>query len=136
MTRAARWAYVILAWAFVVGLAVQVFLAGLGIFGGTRDFEAHVGLGWLLHMVPLLIVGAAALSRAGRRHWGWALALAAVVFVVPILVLMRGASPAIAALHPVGAMISFWLAIVVARHSLEVVRGDTAPESATVEVAA
>ena len=136
MTRAARWAYIILAWAFVAGLAVQVFLAGLGIFGGTRDFEAHIGLGWLLHLVPLLILGAAALSRAGRRHWGWALILAAVVFVVPILVLMREVSPAIAALHPVVAMIAFWLAIVVARHSLEAVRGGTAPEPPTIDAEA
>ncbi|MBW3613407.1 MAG: hypothetical protein KY392_06050 [Chloroflexi bacterium] len=136
MTRAARWAYAILAWTFVVGLAVQVFLAGMGIFGGTRNFEAHVGLGWLLHLVPLLILASAALSRGGRRHWGWALILAVVVFVVPILVLARDVSPAIAALHPVAAMVAFWLAIVVARHSLEVVRGGAMPEPATIEAEA
>ncbi len=136
MTRAARWAYALLACAFVVGLAVQIFLAGMGIFGGTPNFEAHVGLGWLLHLVPLLILAAAALSRGGRRHWGWALALAAVVFVVPIVVLMRQDAPAIAALHPVAAAISFWLSIVVARHSLELVRDRTATHAAPAEASA
>lgn len=122
MTRAARWAYPILAWLFVAGLLVQVFLAGLGLFGGGRDFAAHVNLGWLLHLAPLLILLAAALSRAGRRHWTWALGLAAVVFVIPIVVLARASLPAVAALHPVLAVAAFWVAAVVARQSLEVVR--------------
>ena len=122
MTRVARWAYAILAWAFVIGLTVQVFLAGMAMFGGAADFEAHIGLGWLLHLVPLLILAAAALSRAGRRHFTWALALAAVVFLVPLFVLARVGAPAIAALHPVSALVAFWLAVVVARHSLEAVR--------------
>lgn len=129
MTRAARWAYPILAWAFVVGLVAQVYLAGMALFGGAESFEAHIGLGWLLHLVPLLILAAAALSRAGRRHWTWAMALAAVVFVVPIFALLRVGTPAIAALHPVSAMVAFWLAVVVARHSLEAVRQADAPEA-------
>lgn len=127
MTRAARWAYPILAWAFVIGLAIQVFLAGMAIFGGATSFEAHIGLGWLLHLAPLLILAAAALSRAGRRHWTWALALAAVVFLIPLFVL--AGAPVIAALHPVSAMVAFWLAVVVARHSLEVVRPSRVPEA-------
>ena len=136
MTRAARWAYPILAWLFVAGLLVQVFLAGLGFFGGGRDFAAHVNLGWLLHLAPLLILLAAALSRAGRRHWTWALGLAAVVFVIPIVVLARADLPAVAALHPVLAVAAFWLAAVVARQSLEVVRRtDTELPSASDAVA-
>lgn len=135
MTRAARWAYAVLAWAFVLGLAVQVFYAGLGIFGSSSNLAVHVNLGWMLHLAPILILAAAALSRAGRRQWGWALALAAVVFVVPILVLARDSSPVIAALHPVGAAVAFWLAIVVARQSLEVVRGGD-PEPSPVEATA
>lgn len=122
MTRAARWAYAILAWAFVAGLVVQVFFAGLGLFAGARNLELHVNFGWLLHLAPLLILLAAALSRAGRRHWAWALALLVVVFFVPIFVLMRDSSPILAALHPVSALAAFWIATVVARQSLEVVR--------------
>jgi hypothetical protein len=43
------------------------------------------------------------------------------VFIVPILVLMKEA-PVIAALHPVGAIVAFWLAVVVALNSLDAVR--------------
>ena len=126
MTRAARWAYVILAWAFLLGLVAQVFVAGLGLFAGSGNWETHVNLGWTIHLLPLLVLLAAALARAGRRHWQWALALAAVVFVIPILALFRFDVPVLAAFHPVGALIAAWLGIVVARQSLDVVRREDA----------
>lgn len=115
MVGAARYVYLVLAWAFVVGVVVQVFFIGLGLFAGSENVELHVTLGWILHLVPLLILAAAALARAGRRRILEAAALAAVVFVVPILATMRDGSPVLAALHPVGAILAFWLAIVVAR---------------------
>jgi hypothetical protein len=129
MIRAARYIYLGLAVAFVIGLVVQVFYAGMGVFGAS-DFEVHVGLGWMLHLVPVLILVAAAVGRAGRRRILWAAALAATIFVVPILALMRADAPALAALHPVGAVISFWLAIVVARDATTLQRAgvETAPE--------
>lgn len=128
MTRAARYAYTFLACAFVAGLVYQVFIAGLGLFAGPSNWESHVNLGWILHLMPILITVAAALSRAGRRHWQWALALAAVVFVVPIFALMRTENPEIAALHPVSAFVAFALAVAVARNSLAAVRmADAAP---------
>jgi hypothetical protein len=122
MTRAARYAYAFLACAYVLGLVYQVFVAGLGLFAGSSNWETHIGLGWMLHLVPILILAAAALSRAGRRHWQWALALALVVFVVPLFALARTDNPEIAALHPVSAFIAFALSITVARNSLAAVR--------------
>ena len=128
MVRAARYVYLGLAVAFVIGLVVQVFYAGMGVFEAS-DFEAHVGLGWMLHLVPILILAAAAVGRAGRRRILWAAALAATIFVVPILALMRADAPTVAALHPVAAVISFWLAIVVARDAMSLRRGDVELES-------
>ena len=127
MVRGARYVYLGLAWLFVAGLVLQVFYAGMGIFGAS-DFEPHVGLGWILHLVPILIGGAAALARAGRRRILWAGALAATVFVLPIVVLTRADAPAIAALHPVLAIVSFWLAIVVARDATAVFRATAQDE--------
>ena len=113
MVRAARIAYLVLSWAFVAGLLVQVFLIGMGIFGEPRMRDLHVGLGWVLHLVPLVILAAAYLARAGSRHWQWALALAVVIFIAPILATMRS-SAVIAGLHPVAAVAGFALAVVVA----------------------
>jgi hypothetical protein len=115
MIRGARYAYVALAWAFVAGVVLQVFFIGLGLFVNAENMELHVSLGWILHLWPILILGAAALARAGRTRILQAAALAVTVFIVPILVTLRSDLPVAAALHPVGAILAFWLAIVVAR---------------------
>lgn len=103
MVRASRIAYVVLAWAFVVGMVAQVFLIGLGLLSREPSGTTlHRDFGWLLHLIPLLVLLFAALSRADRRHWQWALGLAVVVFLVPIFAILRDSTPVLAALHPVG----------------------------------
>lgn len=114
MVRASRLLYLALAWLFVAGLVFQVFLIGLGMFGDAAARETHATFGWILHLVPLPILVFAALSRAGSRHWQWALALAVIVFLVPIFATMRTSSTVLAALHPVSAVLAFTLAVVVA----------------------
>jgi hypothetical protein len=127
MVRASRLLYAVLAWAFVVGLLAQVFLIGLGLFGSSASAtDLHRNFGWLLHLVPLLVLLFAALSRAGSRHWQWALALAVVVFLVPIFATLRDGIPILAALHPVAALIAFPISLVVAMNSRSaVMRGGT-----------
>jgi len=136
MTRAARYAYLVLAWAFLVGIAVQVFFAGLGIFAGGANFETHVSFGYLLHLSPILVLAAAALSRAGSRHWQWALGLVATVFVIPFFVLLRDSAPELAALHPVAAVIASWVALRVGLNSLDAVRQAEPAADASAETAA
>ena len=111
---AARYAYLVLAWAFLVGLVVQVFLIGLGLFADSGAVKLHVDFGYILHLFPLLIVIAAAVARAGRRRILQAVALAAIVFVVPLLPLLRADAPVLAALHPVLALLAFGAAVGVA----------------------
>ena len=125
MVQGSRYAYVFTAWAFVVGLAAQVLFIGMGLplLGNQPSMiELHANFGWLLHLWPLLILLFAFLSKAGARHWQWALALAVVVFMVPILVGMRTSSPTIAAFHPVLAVIAFAMAVMVALRSLRALR--------------
>ena len=111
---AARYAYLLLAWAFVVGVIIQVFLIGLGLFADSGAVKLHIDFGYILHLFPLLIVTAAAVARAGRRRILQAVALAAIVFVVPLLPSLSGSAPIVAALHPVLAMLAFGAAVGVA----------------------
>jgi len=124
MVRGARYAYIVLAWAFLAGLVVQVFLIGLALFAEPRNIDLHVTLGWILHLVPILMLGVAALARAGRQRILLVGALAVTVFLVPIFALLRDSAPVAAALHPVSALLAFWLAILVARSAMELVRPD------------
>lgn len=128
MIRGARYAYAALAWAFVAGILLQVFFAGMGIFVKPENFDLHVNFGWLLHLGPLPILVAAALARAGRRQILQAAALAVTFYFVPILAAIRADAPLAAAFHPVGALLGFALAAVVARRALSLARS---PDPAT-----
>ncbi len=132
MVRAVRYLYAALAWAFVAGVLVQVFFIGLGLFVSRDNLQLHVNFGWILHLSPILILLAAPLARAGRRRILLSAALAVVVWIVPILAAVRADAPYFAAFHPVGALLAFWLAIVVARSATSLARSDEAGASPTV----
>ncbi len=119
---AARYAYMVLAWAFVVGVIVQVFFIGLGLFDDPAATRLHVEFGYILHLAPILIVIAAAVARAGRRRILQAVGLAAIVFVVPLLPSLRETAPVVAALHPVLALLAFGAAVGVAISATRFVR--------------
>jgi Family of unknown function (DUF6220) len=113
--RVARSAHLVVAWLLVIGLVIQVFLAGLGVFAGASNFATHRDTGYLLQLLPLLLIIAAAVGRLGRRQIVLALVIFALFFLQSILVAMREATPAIAALHPVNGFLILYLAIQVAR---------------------
>lgn len=131
MVRGARYLYAALAWAFVAGVILQVFFIGLGLFVGRENLALHVNFGWLLHLGPLPILLAAAFARAGRRRILQTTALAVLVFFVPILAVLRTDAPLAAAFHPVGALLAFWLATVVARGATNLASTTDAEASTT-----
>jgi hypothetical protein len=124
MVRGARFVYVALTWAFVVAILLQVYFIGLGLFSSSDYKELHATFGWLLHLVPPFILLAAALARAGLSRILQTAALAVLIFFVPILAAIRADAPLAAAFHPVGAILAFVLAIVVARGATGLVRSE------------
>ncbi len=131
--RGIRIAYAALAWAFVAAIILQVFFIGLGLFVGPENLELHRNFGWILHLAPLPILVAAAFARAGRTRILQAATLVIVIFFVPILAAVRADLPYAAALHPVGALLAFWLGIVIAREATSLV-GSTDTEDVTSRV--
>lgn len=129
MVSGARYVYLAFVWIYLVGIVFQVFLAGIGLFGVAKDFEPHVGLGWILHLVPVLLLIVAALARVGSRLLWWTTALLVVQFIQPILATLRNDLPLLAALHPVLALIIFWLAFTIGVKAWQLVQ-DPAPTPA------
>lgn len=105
MVRAGRYVYVALVWVFLLALALQIFFAGLGLFGSPPDISLHRGFGWLLHLPPLLILIAALVGRVGRPTIWWVLALFLTVAIEPFLPGLRDTAPLLAALHPLNAVV-------------------------------
>jgi hypothetical protein len=73
----ARWAVPAYRWlllVFLLAVALQIFLAGLGVFsfgngdrtGGDHAFSAHQGLGFAIAGVSILLLVLATAARAGR----------------------------------------------------------------------
>ena len=102
--------YRILTWLFVIGVVLQVFLAGLVVVARTSDWEAHIGLGHslgipLILMLILMYVGKAS-SAVKRTTW----ILFLVYFIqADVIIFMRQSVPLLSAFHPVLALIEFWL---------------------------
>lgn len=122
MAPVARLVYAALAWAFVAGIMLQVYFIGLGLFSSADYKEIHAAFGWLLHLVPPFILLAAALARAGRTQILRAVTLAVLIFFVPILAAIRADAPLAAAFHPVGAVLAFGVAILLARGATSLLR--------------
>lgn len=107
-----------LAWAFVAAIVFQVFLAGQAIpqLGGNNDFGSHAGFGWLIGLLALLQLVLAVAAGVGRRRIGISAGLFGLFIVQMSLPYMdtEAGLPAVAALHPVNALvmfgISFWYA--------------------------
>jgi Family of unknown function (DUF6220) len=101
-----------------VGLVVvQVFFAGLGIFGAT-SFDTHKAFGNALHAVTALILLLAIAGPRTGRDIGMSAALFILVTVQIGLVSTRDDAPGLAALHPVLALFAMGLAAHIGMHAL------------------
>jgi hypothetical protein len=111
----ARLGYVVVAWAFLACLGVQLFLVGLDIFEVTgedvgihRDF-AYV-YGWLAPALVLLGVAA----RLPRRTLLLTTALLVLFAVQTYLPSLADELPNVAALHAVNAIAVVWISATLA----------------------
>jgi uncharacterized membrane protein len=102
-------AYYALALLIAVGVVVQVFLAGLGIFG-AESFDAHKSSGWIIHTAAIVLFLLALLGPRTGRAIGLSFGLLALMTIQIMLVGARDDTPYLAALHPVLALFVLGLA--------------------------
>ena len=98
-----------LGWLVLALGVLQFFLAGLGIFGAS-SFEAHEGVGYMLHAITLLVFLAALAGPRTGRDIGLGLVLLLIATLQVYLPELRGDAPGLAALHPVVALVILGLA--------------------------
>jgi hypothetical protein len=125
-----RRAHLVVAWAFVAGVVVQVFLAGLGVFDGPERFGAHATWGYALELLPIVLLLLAVIGRLGRRQVLYPIVIFAMFMLQSVFVAVRTDMPMVAALHPVNGFGILLVGIVMAREAW-IARGVADGSSAT-----
>ena len=132
------WRYLFAASAvlFVVGVVVQILLAGWGIAGlGGQGMRTHIDFGYTLSLVPIVPLVLSWPARAGRQTIAMCAVLLVLTFVQTLLPLGRDDLPWIAALHPLTAFVVLGLGIMVARRAVALARVGVGPASPVEEPA-
>ncbi len=105
--------YSALAVVFLLGVVVQVFLAGAGIFASASWLSSHGILGHILPVIPLLMVILGLVGKLPRTINWLTVLLLVLVYIQPwFIYLSRSAGiPLLGALHPVNALTIFALSL-------------------------
>ena len=112
-----RQVHAAVAWLLVGAIVVQVWLAGSAIpqLGGTGNFETHRNVGYLIGLITLVLLLTAIPTGLGRRRIGQSAGLLVLYVIQSSLPYMDPGLPAVAALHPVNAVLMAGLSFVYAR---------------------
>jgi hypothetical protein len=108
--RFSRPVHLVVAGLFVIGLFVQIFLAGMGVFAGSANFETHRGFGYALIFLPVVLIVTSILGRFGARHVVASAIMVGQFILQSVLVAMRDSTPEVAALHPVNGVVILLIA--------------------------
>ena len=117
--------FVGLAWLFVLAVAIQFLLAGLGVLSG-ESLEAHRQWGFVvLHLIPILMFTAAIIGRMGRTVISLTVALFLLVFLQPLFADPEIDPVWLRSLHVLNALFIFALGQYLAQRATRTVRGMT-----------
>jgi hypothetical protein len=93
-----------LAWLFLAGLLLQLYLAGAPMFGVT-SFQPHQTLGSALMVLAIVFPVLALVGRLGRQRIGLSILLVILIIVQGMLPSLRGTISWLAALHSINALV-------------------------------
>jgi hypothetical protein len=122
------WRYLFAASAvlFVIGVVVQILLAGWGMAGlGGQGMNTHIQFGYSLSLAPIIPLILSWPAKAGRRTVVMCAVLLVITFVqtlLPSTAPGRVDVPWIAALHPITAFAVLGLGIAVVRRAMALAR--------------
>ena len=105
------------AWLLVGSIVVQVWLAGSAIpqLGGNGSFATHRDVGYMIGLITLVLFLTSLPTGLGRRRILQSLGILGLYIVQSSLPYMDPDLSAVAALHPVNAVVMFVVSLVYAR---------------------
>lgn len=102
-----------LSWILVGCIAAQTFLAGLAVFSDPAHWSKHVSFVHFMEFVPLLMLLFAFIGKLPvQARW-----LSAALFALIFSQYATAHAPGAGALHPVIALVLFWVSVVTARRA-------------------
>lgn len=130
MKKVFRTVYLVVSWLFVVGVLVQVFLAGMVVVAVKMGWDNHITLGHSLAGPLLLMLVSMYLARlpGSMKRLTWIL-FGVYVLQADVLIFMRFTVPVLSAFHPVMALLDFALGFSLARQAWALVRQQSSPVS-------
>lgn len=111
VSQPSRWAvvtYRVVGVIFAAAVTVQIFIAGLAVFTDPARWEWHTSFAHVFELLPLVLLIVAFAGRLPARL-RWAAGIQLLLIVVQYATANIGG--AVAAAHPVSAMVIFWLAL-------------------------
>ncbi len=127
--KVARQVFMGLAYLFLAGVVIQVYLAGIGMFGDfNSDLDPHREFGFfVMHLIPLLMLVAALVGRMRWTFIGLTVLLFLMVFLQPLWLDPEDGDDVsrwVNAVHPAMAVVMFGLAFTMAQKARLLVRGE------------
>jgi membrane-bound metal-dependent hydrolase YbcI (DUF457 family) len=123
MEKISRNVYLIACSLFLVGVALQVFLAGMVVVALRMGWSNHRDLGHSLALPILVMLITAYLGKLPRRmKWFTWLLFAIYIIQADVLIFLRTSMPVVSAFHPVLALVDFSLAVLLTYQSWKLVR--------------
>ena len=131
--KAARMTFLWLERAFLAGLFLQLLFVGFGVFPRSSDpspFALHRNWGFILGDIAVVLFLFSFFVRPGWRTVLYAFIVGVLTFLAqPLLVSARHKAPVVAALHPVNALLIFWLTLVMIRRAAALAASTTPKEA-------
>ncbi len=123
MVKVSRYTYLVANYLFLVGVFVQVFLAGMVVVAVRLGWEPHISLGHGLGLPLIIMLIFQYLGRLPRKMKVLTWALFANYFIqADVVIFLRKQAPVVSALHPVLALVDAILGFLLVREAMALMR--------------
>ncbi|RAV20700.1 DUF6220 domain-containing protein [Paenibacillus contaminans] len=115
--------FVVLAIAFALSVAIQVFLAGMSVFMNPIHWSKHVSFVHIFEYLPLLMLMFGFVGRLQAKLLWQSAVCFALIIVMYFTANVISVAPVAAAFHPVAALVLFGLAVLIVPRAWRTVFG-------------